>query len=231
MRVPAFFLAVLLLLSAGAASAQVLVYKLDLRKDKGINYHPYSGGYFVAPLLGGTGSFLLTSTDDERVFVEAADSGRLFTALGQGARKAVISATTGAGTAEGAMVAIGEINHQVQVRGPTFSLEARVAKSLTGTAVSADDESGNTAAALDGSTGSAGVSELKVTLDETETDRANREGLSIAQTLASLRLLLVRQGFHDGVEDDDEDDDENGDDDDDESPTATPTAAEVEVEP
>ncbi|HSJ02678.1 MAG TPA: hypothetical protein VK956_09515 [Verrucomicrobium sp.] len=194
--------------AASSATAQVLVYKIDFRKDKGINYHPFSGGYFVAPLLGGTGSFLLTSTDDERVYVESAEGGRLFTALSGGGKKAVISATTGAGTSMGAMVALGDINHVVQVNGPTFSLSARVAKSLTGTAVSADDESESEGPASDGSVGSAGVSEIKVNLDEEETNRANRKGLTLAQTLEQLKLELERQGFHNEDGDDDDDDTE-----------------------
>ncbi|WP_075089834.1 hypothetical protein [Verrucomicrobium spinosum] len=99
-----FFLALLLTLTAvSSVQAQVLIYKLDFRKDKGINYHPFTGGYFVAPLLGGSGTFFLTSTDDERVYVEAAEGGRLFTAIsGGGDKKSVISASLGAGTAMGA---------------------------------------------------------------------------------------------------------------------------------
>jgi len=210
-----FFLALLLTLAAvSSVQAQVLIYKLDFRKDKGINYHPFTGGYFVAPLLGGSGTFFLTSTDDERVYVEAAEGGRLFTAIsGGGDKKSVISASLGAGTAMGALVAMGDINHTVQVRGPTYTLDARVAKSLTGMSVSADDESEAEGPALNGSIGAAGFSEIKASLDEEETNRANSKGQSLSQASEAIRLLLERQGFHNADGDDGDDDDDGGEED------------------
>lgn len=205
-----FFLALLLSLAAlSSAQAQVLIYKLDFRKDKGINYHPFTGGYFIAPLLGGSGTFLLTSTEDERVYMEASDGGRLFTAIsGGGDKKAVISASLGAGTAMGALVALGDINHTVHVRGPTYTLDARVAKSLTGMSVSADDESEAEGPALNGSIGAAGFSEIKINLDEEETNRANYKGQSLSQASEAIRLMLERQGFHNADGDDDDGDDD-----------------------
>lgn len=200
--------AVALLLFTAAAHAQVLVYKLDFNHDKGVNYHPFTGGYFVAPILGGEGSFLLTSTRDERVYLESSGGGRLFTAVSRGERKAVISASTGGGSASGALVALGEINHTVVVRGPTYSLDARVARSLNGTAVSADDESSMQEPAQDGSLGSAGISELKITLDEEETNRANRREAGVDQTMEQLKLELEREGFHNVNDDDGNDGDQ-----------------------
>ena len=139
------------------AGAQVLVYEIEFDKEQGINYHPFDGGFFVAPLLGGSGSFLLKSSDGGRSFAESDDSGRLFTAVDGKEKKAVISATTGgSGTAEGALVAIGKIDHNLKVNSPTVSLTVRVAGSLSGTAVSADDESTASTVANDGSIGSAG---------------------------------------------------------------------------
>jgi hypothetical protein len=182
--------------AASRAGAQVLVYELEILKENGINYHPFEGGFFVAPLLGGTGTFLLTSTDGGRTFTESGNSGRLFTAVDGKEKKAVISATTGGtGTAQGALVAIGKIDHGLTVNSPTTSLNIRVAKSLTGTAVSADDESTASAPATDGSIGSAGVSQLKLVLDEPATKHANNHGLSLSQTVAELKLELQRRGY------------------------------------
>lgn len=198
-------LALAMMWLATSASAQVLVYKLDFRKDKGVNYHTYNGGYFIAPLLGGEGTFLLTDSTDGRVYLEAANAGRLFTAINNSETKAVMSATSGTGTAEGAMVAIGDINKTIKVNSPTLSLAAKVAGRLSGMAVTADDESDADGPATDGSLGSAGYSQLVMVLDEEETNRNNDKGYSLEKTVEALRTTLERAGYS-AVETDDGDD-------------------------
>lgn len=198
-------LALAMICFATSASAQVLVYKLDFRKDKGVNYHTYNGGYFIAPLLGGEGTFLLTDSNDGRVYLEAANAGRLFTAINSGETKAVMSATSGTGTAEGAMVAIGDINKTIKVNSPTVSLAAKVAGRLSGMAVTADDESDADGPAIDGSLGSAGYSQLVMELDEEETNRNNDKGYSLEKTVEALRTTLERAGYS-AIETDDGDD-------------------------
>lgn len=178
-----------------SASAQVLVYKLDFRNDKGVNYHTYSGGYFVAPLLGGEGTFLLTDSDGGRTYMEAANAGRLFTAINHSETKAVISANTGTGTAAGAIMVIGDVDKTIKVSSPTVSLSAKVAGKLTGMAVTADDESDADGPAKDGSLGSAGYSQLVMTLDEEETNQNNDKGYSLEKTVEALVKTLERAGY------------------------------------
>ncbi len=181
---------------ASKAQAQVVVYRLEFGEGKGVNYHTYDGGYFAAPLLGGTGSFLLTSTNTSHTYVLASDSGKLFTAINSSdEKKSVLSATTGTGTAKGAIVAIGDVNHVIRVDAPTYSLSARVAKSLTGTAVSADDESGVTQTATSTGVGSAGTATFKMIFDEYQTSTANGNGLTLAKTMDQLILQLKKDGF------------------------------------
>lgn len=200
-----FLLAALLL--PGAAVGQVLVYKFDTSDAKGINFHTFEGGYVVAPLLGGEATFLLTTKEDGRRYLEASGGGRLFTAVsGSGDRKAVISASTGLGTAEGAIVALGDINHTVKISSPTSTITARVAKTLHGTLVSADDESEAETEARDGSIGAAGVADVKITLDEKETNRVNRDDLTLAQAVEHLKLELEREGYSPVSGDDDDGD-------------------------
>lgn len=185
-------------LSLQSLEAQVLVYRIDFDHSKGINYHPFEGGFFIAPLLGGTGSFLLTSTDGPHTFTASSNGGKLFTAVTAGGeKKAVISATTGGGTAAGSMLATGEINHTFKINSPTQFLTLKVAKLLTGTALSADDESTASAPAIDGSIGSAGSSEIRLTFDEAETRQANDHGLSLSQTVDQIKLVLKQMGFGD----------------------------------
>lgn len=193
-----FIATLLFLISSQSLDAQVLVYKIDYNQSKGINYHPFEGGYFIAPVLGGAGSFLLTSTDGPHTFTVSSNGGKLFTAVtGGGDKKAVMAATTGSGTATGSMVAAGDINHTLSITSPTQTLTVRVAKKLTGTAISSDDESKVTAPAIDGSIGSAGTSEIHLTLDEDQTNLANHHALSISQTVDQIKLLLGQTGFVD----------------------------------
>lgn len=205
-------LSLALLWFATSASAQVLVYKLDFRKDKGVNYHTFEGGYFIAPLLGGEGTFLLTDTTNGRVFTEAANAGRLFTAINRNETKAVISATTGSGTAEGAIVVIGDVNKTIRINTPTLSLAAKVAGRLAGMAVTADDESDADEPASDGSLGSAGFSQLVMELDEDETNRNNDKGFSLEKTVEALRTTLERAGYSEATTDDGEDPSDTTDD-------------------
>jgi hypothetical protein len=198
----ATFIALVLLAQSFAlsrAEAQVLVYRIEITSESGINYHPFEGGYFAAPLLGGAGSFLFTSSEDGFTYTASDSSGRLFTAVDtSNEKKAVVSATTGSGTAHGAFVVFGAIDHLLKVNSPTVTLSVRVGQVLTGSAVSADDESTASAPATDGSIGSAGISKMRLVLDEPETNYANDHGLSLSQTMEELKLELERRGYSDG---------------------------------
>jgi hypothetical protein len=194
-----FSLACLMLCWLGvptASQAQVLIYKLDIGGAKGVNFHTFDGGFVVAPLLGGAASFLLTSSEEGRTFTESPEAGTLFIAVsGNGDQKAVVSATTGSGTASGSIVAIGEVNHVIKVNSRTLTLAAKVAKTLIGTLVSADDESESSTTAVDGSIGSAGVADVKLVLDEDQTNSVNRDGLTLAEAVDQAKLELERRGF------------------------------------
>jgi len=187
--------AVFALIAASKADAQVLVYRLDFAKGKGINYHIFETGFFVAPLLGGTGSFLLATAEDGKIYTESTDGGKFFTAINGSDKKAVMSASTTSGTATGSFVAIGDINHTVSIKGPTFTLSARVARTLKGSAIAADDESGVTDTPFDHSIGTAGFSEITMVLDERETNRANDAGNTVALTITRLKTVLESEGF------------------------------------
>ena len=57
------------------------------------------------------------------------------------------------------------------------------------------DESEASSTALDGSIGSAGIAELKLVLDEGQSNKANRDGLSVSETVEQVILELERRGF------------------------------------
>lgn len=207
---PAFFLCLLTFLGAQATSVsgQVLIYKIEVTKEKGVNFHTYEGGYAVAPLLGGSVSFLLTFMDGGRYYAEAADAGKLFTAVQGDDRKAVLFTTTGGTEASGAIVAMGDIGKVLRINNSTVTIAAKVAETLKGTLVSASDESEQSTAAADGSIGSAGIAQVKLVLDEERTNEVNRRGYTQANTVAALKLQLERQGYI--AESSDDDDNGNG---------------------
>lgn len=187
-----FFLA-LSFCGVTTATAQVLVYKIEFQPEKGVNYHSFQGGYFVAPLLGGKGSFILTNTESEPVYLTSQESGRLFTATNAREKKAVIAANTG--SAIGAFLVMGEINHSINASGPSYNLSAQVAKTLQGSLIIADDESTVEVPAEDGSVGVAGFSRVSLTLDEGQTLSANQSHLTVVQSTERLRQKLENEGY------------------------------------
>lgn len=184
----------IILMGNATAWAQVLVYEFHFSEEKGVNYHTFETGYFVAPVLGGMGSFVL-ATNEDRTYITATDSGQLFPAGDREVRKAVVSATTAKGSAKGQLVVIGEVEHLLKINSPTASLSVSVAKVLNGTSVFADNEGGQQRKVTDPSYGSAGASKAKLTLEEGETERANDDGLSVAATIERLAKILERQGY------------------------------------
>ncbi len=201
------------------ASAQLLVYKIEITKPEGVNFHTFNGGYAVAPLLGGSVSFLLTTNEDgEKTYASSAEAGTLFTAVEGSKKKSVLFSTTGADSVSGAVVAMGDIEHVVRISSSTLSLAARVAKTLKGTLVSANDESDTTEVADDSSIGSAGMAEVKLILDEDETTEVNRQNYTQEAAVESLTVLLERRGYSSA-----EADAEDGDTDTDATDTTTGT--------
>ena len=68
----------LLLLAALPAAAQLVVYDMEFKRTSGFNDRPFLGGFFVAPVTGGTGSFVFTQGGTGGVaVVPVNDAGRL----------------------------------------------------------------------------------------------------------------------------------------------------------
>jgi hypothetical protein len=72
----------LFLMAAIPAAGQLVVYEMDFKRTDGFNDRPFLGGYFVAPVTGGTGSFVFTQQGADGVaVVPVNDGGRLFRAV------------------------------------------------------------------------------------------------------------------------------------------------------
>ena len=112
--------------SALAAEAQILVYDLGFHKLSGINFSPYTGGYFVVEATGGTGSFILTLSD-QRIFDFSEDSGEMFIGIKRGESRAVLRATGTVGTSQVAYLAHGEIDGSITAAPEFFVQKIRTA--------------------------------------------------------------------------------------------------------
>ncbi len=70
------------LLSCLPAVAQLVVYELEFKRTDGFNDRPFTGGYLVAPVEGGTSSFVFTQGErGDRTIVPAHNAGKLFRAV------------------------------------------------------------------------------------------------------------------------------------------------------
>ncbi len=194
-------LAIALLITATAAKAQLAVYKLTFdTAGETINYRAYEGGYYVAPIEGGTGSLILTrTTGGVKNYFTYENFGELFVAVKGTNRKAVISATAANTVSTTTFFAIGSADDRKKIESRSAELSVYVAKVLHGYAVSADSERDlpySSSSPTD--IGVAGASLMTCTLDEGMTDQANRESRTLTTEIDSVLTFLESKGYIDG---------------------------------
>lgn len=195
-------LLLLLLVLAGlhlppAAHAQVVVYRLEFKHQDGFNVDYYTGGYLAAPLLGGTGNFILTAIENGRRVLDASPgSGTYFLARSGDKRYNVVSATIGSGadsSANGSYVASGEAKRTINIVTPTGTYKIKLATVLKGESLAADDENGTVK--FNGTVGTADFSDLTLYFEEGLTKEYNNDGFSLEETATRLTRLLRWRGF------------------------------------
>lgn len=202
-RIPGKLLLALLLLLGPVVSshAQLAIYRLQFdQAGETINYRPYQGGYYVAPVNGGTGSLILTlTTGGVKSYYTYANFGELFVAVKGNDRKSVISATAANTVSTTTFFAIGTADEKLQLTTRSSSGDIFVATSLTGYAVSADSERDlpyYSGSAKD--IGVAGVSYMRATLDEGLTVSAIDNNTALAAEITALQTQLTSQGYKNG---------------------------------
>jgi hypothetical protein len=176
--------------------AQVVVYRLEFQHEDGFNVDFYNGGYLVAPILGGDGSFVLTAIDNgRRVLDTSPGSGTYFLGREGDKRFNVLAATVGTGTstARGSYVAFGVVNRTLTINRSAERIRIRIAWTMEGSAVAADDEGGEVK--FNGSVGAANFSTLRAHLDERLTDTYNRKDMSVEEATEAVTRLLRWRGF------------------------------------
>lgn len=174
-----FFSAALMLAAAlfviggpTTARSQVVVYKVNFEHVDGFNLEFFDGGYFVAPALGGSGTFVLTArVDGRKTVTSSAGTGSFFHGVDEGGKRmTVVSATGGDGsTSTSTYVAFGEVTGSVEIVTSLATYKVKVARKLEGQAIAVGDESGTTTTTTDSSSGDSTTDTTTTTTTDTTT--------------------------------------------------------------
>ena len=188
---------------AFSAQSQVVVYSVEFKKDSGFNLEFFDGGYFVAPALGGEGTFILTAiVDGRRTLTSSAGSGNFFHGVDEkGKRITVVNAVGGDGTtSNSSYLAYGEFHGTIELVTPLANYKIKVARKLKGHALAAGDESGTDAtntitSSTDGTVGFAHISAMTMSFDDGQTRRANEKEQTAAEAATALATQLKQRGY------------------------------------
>ncbi len=193
---PFLYAALVWLTGAVGASAQWLVYELRFTPEAdSVNFSFYTGGYVVVPAEGGAATIVLTTEEDGRFYAVAESSGKYFVAANARTRKAVVTAVAFTGTSQAFYTAAGPMNRSLLLSGGGAAPRSwRVAETLTGRLMAADDESA-TGPAPDGSFGMVGSALITATLREDLTTNASSVFNSQNAATAYLIELLEKYGY------------------------------------
>jgi hypothetical protein len=186
--------------TTGTSSCPVAVYRLSFEETgDSVNYRPYQNGYYIAPINGGSGSLILTLiTGNQRQYFAYEAFGELFVAVDGKEKKMVLSATAANDVSTTVFYAIGKTEKEIEVESRNAVSKVKVAEKMSGFAVSADSEKDLPFAGAGTSVGVAGVSILTAKLDETLTNVAIRDNVSVATEVDEILDILEASGYVDG---------------------------------
>ena len=182
-------------------SSALVVYKLTFEvSGETINYRPYQGGYYVAPIEGGTGSLILTlTTGGVKTFYTYANFGELFVAVKGSKRKVVLSATAANTVSTTTFFAIGTADQRRHLETRSSDGDVFSAEVLRGYAVSADSEQdlpyGSSSA---NDIGVAGVSYLTARLDDGLTEDSINNNRTLSAAVTEIQTMLTEDGYTNG---------------------------------
>lgn len=178
----------------------IAVWRLTFQQTgDSINYRPYGGGFYVAPVQGGPGSLILTlTTGGQKRYFTYASFGAVFVALKGSTKKMVLSATAASDVSTTVFYAIGSADKEIDFDTRNSEGSALIASKMTGYAVSADSEQDLPYAGSSNNIGVAGASNLTVKIDESLTHTANNRGNAVNDTVTDLQNILAKAGYIDG---------------------------------
>lgn len=206
---------------APQVGAQQIVYEMEFERERGFNDQGFSGGYFVAPITGGQGTFVLTTGRGGSLEVLViSDGAKWFRAVTEKKEvRWVVQAQVGGATAPtpppsfeeddnepatgsealtastGAFLAVGKGDFNATFRTPLITLDTAIARELKGEVISASS------AALDEdfkNVGFVSMSKWRLKWAEKETNEVNKRGLELPGASAYLVSLFERDSNNGG---------------------------------
>jgi hypothetical protein len=192
---PLLIAAALWFAGLSGAHAQWLIYELVFTPEAdSVNFSSYRSAYLVAPANGGAATMVLTTDEGGRYFAVADSGAKFFLAANATQRKAAFSALAVSGNSQALYTASGHLNRSLLLDTPEGQRVLRVAESLTGRLLAADDES-DKGPAEDGSIGMIGSALITGTLREDLTGIASRHFTAQNLAVAYVVELLEKYGY------------------------------------
>ncbi len=185
--------------SSIGGTGDLIVYRLKFVRmgDDDINYNHAQGGFYITTAAGNdTGTLILESKyHGSDVYEEFNNFGSMFVAKSQGDRQAVMFAGAPSTVSFTTFFAMGEANESRNVDAVSEKGTIYFAKRLKGLAVSAESGEGPPFVGGRSAFGSAGMSHLTVTYDETRSNDANKHRRDITAEVTNLTGELDSAGY------------------------------------
>jgi hypothetical protein len=169
--------------------------RFQVEDDQSLNFAPYTGAYIIAPINGGTASFVFTTEVEGRFYSVAENSGKYFTVANVHGRRAVISALAQNGSAKAMYQASGQLNSTLPYVVNGERKAALIPTDIAGRMLASDDESSAVQPGADGSIGMAGSALIKGTLRMDLTRILNQKPSSMLDAIESVTSLLEKYAY------------------------------------
>ncbi|MBL9142627.1 MAG: hypothetical protein JNM99_03000 [Verrucomicrobiaceae bacterium] len=178
----------------GTNTQGVLVYNLNFKHLAGFGIDFFEDGYVVLPATGGTGEVLFLGRDNGKRIYSKQTGAKSFTGKTRDDTYTVVT-MNGTSGASLCMHAYGKADDKVKANTPTVSISVKTARTMHGIAQAAYDESTATTKPLNGTLGFVEFSEMKLVLDEGETNRVNENSLSVVDAMKTLVVKVTARGY------------------------------------
>lgn len=212
--------AIISLALLSSAYSQVVVYNIDFDEaGPNANYRSYDRGFAVMPLSGGDADFVLQFQDGATLYyVQVPEFGTYYVATEGNDRQGVVANAATQDTPINFFMAIGNVNTTIRATVTTTDPDTNVSSTSQETEKVPDELEGYILTAdpsgsgvFDANSGAAGASEMSLSINAAQTNLANQQQLSVAETIAALVESLERAGWQEFfVADDDEELDVDG---------------------
>jgi len=179
----------------GTNSGGVLVYGLNFKHLAGFGIDFFEDGYVVLPATGGAGEVLFLGRDHGKRVYSRQTGVKSFVGQTRDEKFTVVAMAGTTGATLSAQ-AYGKADDKLKANNPTASITVRTARTLHGLAQASLDESTATTVPADGSLGFVEFAEMKLAIDDEETNYANDKAWSVTTTVDELvKKVKSRKGY------------------------------------